>query len=650
MALLVLAVLLAAHSAIMGQLWFELTSRVDRWQQLGAPPELLEAIEFGVRPELVSQPEPYDMGEAWLEGEELEAWTGLSARYLEIGAIKVVSPEQAPYINAAFMVPKATGGFRGVIDMRPFNDHCVGYPTQFDHIYSLSRSVQAGDLMSSFDLQDGYFHLRVHEDFQVYFGFRVQGVTYLHVALPFGWSGSPHWFMRLSRQLGGWLSSPPPFVMEGTEFRLESSIRHRVLLDDFLLLFQDRGEGERAVPYVQGLLEYLGLKAHPEKSSWDLEHVKMHLGLIVDTLQGKFFIPPAKVDKIKQCARLMLSEVSRGGRWVPARLAARMAGLSVCVSLAFQGGRFFAQGLYESLRAKVGWNGKIKLSHQAVKDVKALAAFPARWNGCFIWTPPADASLITDASDQGWGAILQARGQHLEAQGYWGPHMAAQHIMVRETAGVRLGLREFLPHVKGKVVEVVVDNSATFYGTKNWVSRSPELMGQLRKIFNLCDGGEVTIIPRLVKSAANPADSLSRFQRDAEWQLSKRGFGLVDALYGPHSIDLFASDANAQLPRFYSMLGGGRAAGENALLQSWEGENAYVAPPWKLIGAVLNKFDSCSSLACTLLIPDFPGAKWYAPALANATEVRSLSFWWCHRGGLKAKWPCLLLRLQKGTA
>jgi hypothetical protein len=219
--------------------------------------------------------------------------------------------------------------------------------------------------------------------------------------------------------------------------------------------------------------------------------------------------------------------------------------------------------------------------------------------------------------------------------------MAAQHIMVRETAGVRLGLREFLPHVRGKVVEVIVDNSATFYGTKNWVSRSPELMAQLRKIFNLCDGSEVTIVPRLVKSAANPADSLSRFQRDAEWQLSRRGFGLVDALYGPHSIiDLFASDANAQLPRFYSMLGGGRAAGENA----------YAAPPWKLIGAVLTKFDSCNSLACTLLVPDFPGVKWYAPALATATEVRSLSFWWRHRSGLKAKWPCLLLRLRRGAA
>jgi hypothetical protein len=590
------------------------------------------------------------MGGVWLEGEALEAWEQLSARYLEIGAIKIVCPGEAPYINEAFMVPKATWGFRGVVDMRPFNYHCVEYPTQFDHIYSLSQSIQAGDFMSSFDLQDGYFHLKIHEEFQVYFGFRVQGVTYLHIALPFGWSGSPHWFMRLSRQVGGWLSSPPPFELGGREFKLEGSIRHRVLLDDFLLLFRDREVGEAAVAYTQALLEYLGLKAHPEKSSWELEHVKVHLGLIVDTLQGKFFIPSAKIAKIKACAKLVLSEVGRDSRRVLARLAARMAGLSVCVSLAFPGGRLFAQGLYDSLRSKVGWGGKVKLTNQAVKDVKALASFPARWNGSFIWTPAADATLTTDASDVGWGAIFQAEGQRLEAQGYWGQHMASQHIMVRETAGVRLGLREFLPEVRGKVVEVIVDNSATFYGTKNWVSRSPELMGQLRKIFSLCDGYEITVVPRLVKSAANPADSLSRFQRDAEWGLVRRGFDLVEALYGPHSIDMFASDENAKLPRFFSMLGGGKAEADNALLQSWEGENAYAAPPWKLIGDVVKKLGSCSSVACTLVVPDFPGARWYAPALAIGTEVRSVSLWWCHRSGLKAKWPCLLLRIQKAAA
>ena len=332
-------------------------------------------------------------------------------------------------------------------------------------------------------------------------------------------------------------------------------------------------------------------------------------------------------------------------------MAARLAGLSVCVSLAFPGGRLFAQGLYDSLRTKSSWAGKVKLTNQAVKDVKALAAFPSRWNGAFIWTPTAEATLITDASDVGWGAICEADGQRLEAQGAWGPHMASQHIMVRETVGVRLGLRQFLPQFQDRVVEVIVDNSATFYGTKTWVSRSQELMVQLRKIFNLCDVNNITIVPRIVKSEANPADCLSRFQQDSEWELSRKGFGLVDALYGPHSIDLFASEENAKLPRFYSMLGGGRAVGDNALLQSWEGEKAYAAPPWKLIGAAVRKLSSCSRVECTLVVPDFPGAKWYAPALALASEVRSVHLWWCHRSrSLKAKWPCLLLKVQKGAA
>lgn len=141
------------------------------------------------------------------------------------------------------------------------------------------------------------------------------------------------------------LSPPPLFVMEGAEFRLESGTRHRVLLDDFLLLSQDRGEGERAVPYVQGLLEYLGLKAHPEKSSWDLEHVKKHLGLtICRHVAGHIFIPPAKVGKIKQCARLMLPEVSLGGHVAPCQVGCS-GGWVVCLcEPSFSGGHIGCPG------------------------------------------------------------------------------------------------------------------------------------------------------------------------------------------------------------------------------------------------------------------------------------------------------------------
>jgi len=92
--------------------------------------------------------------------------------------------------------------------MRPTNKCGPEYPTVFDHIYSLSQDVKRGDVMSAFDLADGYFHMFIHPDYQKFFGFKVQGVCYEMIAMPFGWSGSPAWFMRLSRRWAhGWV--PP---------------------------------------------------------------------------------------------------------------------------------------------------------------------------------------------------------------------------------------------------------------------------------------------------------------------------------------------------------------------------------------------------------------------------------------------------------
>jgi len=77
--------------------------------------------------------------------------------------------------------------------------------------------------------------------------------------------------------------------------------------------------------------------------------------------------------------------------------------------------------------------------------------------------------------------------------------------MVRELGAARLAVRAALPLLKDQVVEVVVDNSATFYGVKSWVSSSVALMRLLRKLFWLADRHGITFIPRLVKSEANAA-------------------------------------------------------------------------------------------------------------------------------------------------
>jgi hypothetical protein len=222
--------------------------------------------------------------------------------------------------------------------------------------------------------------------------------------------------------------------------------------------------------------------------------------------------------------------------------------------------------------------------------------------------------------------------------------------MVRELGAVRFAVRAALPDLKGQVVETVVDNSAVFYGVKKWVTASVPLMRVLRKLFWLCDRHDITLLPKLVKSEANAADSLSRFKQDAEWSLDPQVFAAVDRWFGPHTVDLFASASNAKVSRFYSMLGGDGAAGANALMQSWDTENAYCAPPWSLIPKILKKVDS-SAMHCTMVVPDLPTASWFGPLLTRAVCVRPLPcgsmFRWLPAGqSVRSKWSLLAVRLH----
>jgi len=132
--------------------------------------------------------------------------------------------------------------------------------------------------------------------------------------------------------------------------------------------------------------------------------------------------------------------------------------------------------------------------------------------------------------------------------------------------------------------------------------------------------------------------------------MDERVFGAVDGWFGPHTVDLFASSINAKLPKFYSMLGEGGAAGANAFLQSWDGENAYCAPPWGLIPKVLKKVQA-SSMSCTLIVPDLSTASWFGPLLMQAESVRPLPcgsmFRWRSPGVFyRAKWPLLAVRIR----
>ena len=53
-------------------------------------------------------------------------------------------------------------------------------------------------------------------------------------------------------------------------------------------------------------------------------------------------------------------------------------------------------------------------------------------------------------------------------------------------------------------------------------------------------------------------------------------FRLVDAKWGPHTIDRFPAYDNAQLPRFNSKFASPGSSGVDALVQDGSGKNNYI--------------------------------------------------------------------------
>ena len=74
----------------------------------------------------------------------------------------------------------------------------------------------------------------------------------------------------------------------------------------------------------------------------------------------------------------------------------------------------------------------------------------------------------------------------------------------------------------------------------------------------------------------------------------------------PVSINLFATSQNHRCSLYFSPYHDHNALGTDALLQNWNGWQAYAFPPWCLIPAVLKKLRSSSGVILTIVAPYWP--------------------------------------------
>ena len=112
------------------------------------------------------------------------------------------------------------------------------------------------------------------------------------------------------------------------------------------------------------------------------------------------------------------------------------------------------------------------------------------------------------------------------------------------------------------------------------------------------------------------ADFLSRQKSTYEWMLHPRPFECLDQMYGPLTINRFASKTTKQIEKYNSYFHDPCTSGVDALAQGdWRENNNYVNPPFVLIPKIPEKIFQEKACA-TLIAPVWPAQPWFNKLLS----------------------------------
>ena len=247
-----------------------------RWQAIGAETWVVTVLRDGYRVPLRTPPPlsrtpvsfpTYRAGSPRAQAlrQEVEAM-------LAKGALEIARDPGPGFYSHLFLVEKASGGWRPVIDPSHLNDFVQLTSFKMETVASVLLSVREGDFLASLDLKDAYF--QIHRSSRKLLRFMSKGTVYQFQALCFGLSTAPQVFTRVFAVVSAWAHS--------------YGIRLLRYLDDWLVLSSSEKEAKQAVQSLLSLCRTLGIVIN-EKSDLVPSQTAKYLGMTIDTEVGKVF-------------------------------------------------------------------------------------------------------------------------------------------------------------------------------------------------------------------------------------------------------------------------------------------------------------------------------------------------------------------------
>ena len=343
-------------------------------------------------------------------------------------------------LSPIFVIPKKSGDLRVILNHKEFNLFISTQHFRMETLSVILPQLSASDWAVSIDLKDAYLHIPIHPLSRRFLGFQFLGRTFQYKVQPFGLKDSPWVFTRVVATLVGHLR--------------QLGLRLFYYLDNWLLVAESRDLLESHLRTTLLWTRDLGFLVNWEKSSLTPQRLPSYLGAHLDI--------PRLLARPSEHRVLALQEVIQDltkGPLASALLWQKFLGhLASFVDLV-PNCRLLMRPLQLHLlryfTPLIDSQDKLVPLSPEIKVLCVAWASPSRLlEGKPFAALPPSLVITTDASGQGWGAVLHPH----RVSGVWSKEEALDHINTLELKAVLLALQNLESLVVGHSVLIRSDN------------------------------------------------------------------------------------------------------------------------------------------------------------------------------------------------
>ena len=305
------------------------------------------------------------------------------------GAVEPAPPTPG-FFSRMFVVTKAMGGWRPIIDLSTLNLNVDRTPFRMKTSRMVLRAVRRNDWMVSIDLKDAYLQIPIHPASRRFLRFTARGKTWQFRVLCFGLSTAPQVFTRMMAPVSGFLH--------------QLGIRMLRYLDDWLILVSSQEEACWAREKVLSLCQELGIVVNLEKPTLTPSQTIVYLGIRIDSQTFWASATPSRIEKIFSIAEEFLSSKVQSAKFWRVLL-----GHLASLSLPVPNGQLRMRALQLALGR--GWDFRdedilVPWDPPSRDDLRWWCTEGRLKEGISLALSSRDQMFWSDASNLGWGATV----------------------------------------------------------------------------------------------------------------------------------------------------------------------------------------------------------------------------------------------------